>query len=186
MYFKKHIKDIILKNIDDTKYYKSYIIKKNMLNFNYNAELHHYSDKFNSNDIINDINNIENLEKNDEYMKPYLIKSNTKDYKYDIDKMYEDLDKVNFIQSGNSITYIHNMGCDIKISECELLRGASFEKIPKIFYDSKIINIIKNQDQKCFLYCYIRKYLNPVKKHGERVSKTDKEFVKKLEEELEV
>ena len=28
LYSKKHIKDIILKNIDDTKYYKSYIIKK--------------------------------------------------------------------------------------------------------------------------------------------------------------
>ena len=28
LYFKNHIKDIILKNIDDTKYYKSYIIKK--------------------------------------------------------------------------------------------------------------------------------------------------------------
>ena len=28
LYFKKHIKDIILKNIDDKKYYKSYIIKK--------------------------------------------------------------------------------------------------------------------------------------------------------------
>ena len=158
--------------------------KKNMLNFNYNAELHHYSDKFNSNDIINDINNIENLEKTEEYMKPYLIKTSTDEYDYNIDKMYEDIDKVNFIQSGNSITYIHNMGCDIKISECELLRGASFEKIPKIFYDSKIINIIKNQDFKCFLYCYIRKYLNPVKKHGERVSKIDKEFVKKLEDEL--
>ena len=38
--------------------------------------------------------------------------------------MYEDLDKVNFIKSGNSITYIHNMGCDIKISECELLKGS--------------------------------------------------------------
>ena len=155
-----------------------------MLNFNYNAELQHYSDKFNSNDIINDINNIENLEKNDEYMKPYLIKTSTDEYDYNIGKMYEDLDKVNFIKSGNSITYIHNMGCDIKISECELLRGASFEKIPKIFYDSKIINIIKNQDLKCFLYCYIRKYLNPVKKHGERVSKIDKEFIKKLEDEL--
>ena len=184
LYFKKHIKDIILKNIDDTKYYKSYIIKKNMLNFNYNAELQHYSDKFNSNNIINDINNIENLEKNDEYMKPYLIKTSTEEYDYNIDKMYEDLDKVNFIKSGNSITYIHNMGCDIKISECELLRGASFENIPKIFYDSKIINIIKNKDQKCFLYCYIRKFLNPVNKHGERVSKIDKEFVEKLEEEL--
>ena len=185
LYFKKHIKDIILKNIDDTRYYKSYIIKKNMLNFNFNAALQHYSDKFNSNDIINDINNIENLEKTEEYMKPYLIKTSTDEYDYNIDKMYEDLDKVNFIKSGNSITYIHNMGCDIKISECELLRGASFEKIPKIFYDSKIINIIKNQDLKCFLYCYIRKYLNPVKKHGERVSKIDKNIANKLEEELE-
>ena len=170
LYFKKHIKDIILKNIDDRKYYKSYIIKKNMLNFNYNAELHHYSDKFNSNNIINDINNIENLEKNYEYMKPYLIKTSTDDYKYDIDKMYEDIDKVNFIKSGNSITYIHNMGSDIKISECELIQGSKFdfEKIPKLFYDSKVINIIKNKDQKCFLYCYIQKFLNPVNKHSEK------------------
>ena len=59
------------------------------------------------------------------------------------------------------------------------------KKIPKIFYDSKIINIIKNQDLKCFLYCYIRKFLNPVKKHGERVSKIDKSIANKLEEELE-
>ena len=28
LYFKKHIKEIILKNIDANKYYKSYIIKK--------------------------------------------------------------------------------------------------------------------------------------------------------------
>ena len=38
-------------------------LKKRMLNFNYNAELQHYSDKFNSNNVINDINNIEKLEK---------------------------------------------------------------------------------------------------------------------------
>ena len=36
-----------------------------------------------------------------------------------------------------------------------------------------------------FIYCYIRKYLNPVNKHSERVCLKDKEFVKKLEEELE-
>ena len=185
LYFKKHIKDIILKNIDENRFYKSYIIKKNMLNFNFNTELRHYSDKFVSNNILKDINNIENLEKNDEYMKPYLIKNNIKDYEYNIDKMYEDLDKVNFVKSGNSITYIHNMGCNIKISECELLRGANFEKIPKIFYNSKMINIIKNKDEKCFIYCYIRKFLNPVKKHGERVSLKDKEICEKLENELE-
>ena len=158
-----------------------------MLNFNYKAELTHYSEKYSSNNIINDINKIEILEKNDKYLKPYLIKNNTDEYNYNIDKMYEDLDKVNFIKSGNSVTYINNMGCDIKITECELIQGSqfNFENIPKIFYNSKDINVIKNKDEKCFIYCYIRKYLNPVNKHSERVALKDKEFVKKLEDELE-
>ena len=141
-----------------------------MSDFNYRADLQHYSEKYNSNNIINDINNLENLEKNDEYLKPYLIKNNTNDYQYDINKMYEDLDKVNFIKSGNSITYINNMGCDIKITECELLHGSqyNFEKIPKMFYNSKVINMIKNKDEKCFIYCYIRKYLRNDNKHPEK------------------
>ena len=48
-----------------------------------------------------------------------------------------------------------------------------------------MINVIKNKDEKCFIYCYIRKYLNPVNKYAERVSLKNKEFVKQLEEELE-
>ena len=48
-----------------------------------------------------------------------------------------------------------------------------------------MINVIKNKDEKCFIYCYIRKYLNPVNKHSERVSLKDKEFLRKLEDELE-
>ena len=79
-----------------------------------------------------------------------MIKTSTDDYNYDIDKMYEDLDKINLNQTGDSIKCIHNMGCDIKISECELIQGSqfNFENIPKIFYDSKVINIIKNKDEK--------------------------------------
>ena len=98
--------------------------------------------------------------------------------------MYEDLDKANFIKSENSITYINNMGCDIEITECESIQGSQFyfEKIPKIFYNSKVIHVIKNKDEKCLIYCYIRKYLNPVNKHSERVSLKDKEFAKKLED----
>ena len=34
------------------------------------------------------------------------------------------------------------------------------------------------------LYCYIRKFLNPVNTHSDRVSLKDKEIVNKLEEEL--
>ena len=79
------------------------------------------------------------------------------------------------------------MGCDIKITECELIQGSqfNFEKIPKIFYNSKVINVIKNKDEKCFIYCYIRKFLNPINKHTETVSLKDKEHVEKLEDELE-
>ena len=48
-----------------------------------------------------------------------------------------------------------------------------------------MINILKNKDEKCLIYFYIRKYLNPVNKHSERKSLKDREFVKKLEDELE-
>ena len=98
--------------------------------------------------------------------------------------MYLDIDEVQCIESGLSVTIINNTGCQIKISECVLIKGSSFKKIPKIFYNLKIINIIQNKDKKFFLYCYIRKYLNPVKKHSERVSKLDKEFAKKIENKL--
>ena len=96
LYFKKHMKDIILKNIDVNKYYKSYILEKNMISFNYRDHQMFYSEKYNSNDIINDINNIENLEKKEEYLKPQLINTSTTDYDYNFDKMFKDLDAINF------------------------------------------------------------------------------------------
>ena len=178
LYFKKYIKELILKNINVDKYYKSYIIKKPMLDFNGEKEKQYYSEKFNSNNILKDIQNIEKIEKNDDIIQPYLIKNSSKDYNYDLERMYLDIDEVQCIESGLSVTLINTIGCQIKISECELIRGSSFRNIPKIFYNSKIINKIQNEDKKCFFYCYIRKYLNPVKKHSERVSKIDKEFVK--------
>ena len=41
-----------------------------------------------------------------------------------------------------------------------------------------LINI-KNKDQKCFLWCHIR-HINPSKEHPERIEKTDKKIVEKL------
>ena len=100
--------------------------------------------------------------------------------------MYEDIGKVNFKESGNSIYYINSVGCEIFITECELLKGLNYnvENIPKIFYTSRVINVIKNKDEKCFIYCYIRKYLNNVDNHKDRISVKDKKIAKKLEEEL--
>ena len=105
LYFKKYIKEIILKNIDTNKYYKSYMIKKNMLEFNQGKRDPMYkSEKHDSNNILYDIENIENLEKNEKRnLKPYLIKNSATEYNYKIKKMYEDIEKVNFKESGNSI-----------------------------------------------------------------------------------
>ena len=190
LYFKKYIKEIILKNIDINKFYKSFIVKKNILEFNHGErEPAYISYKFDSNNILNDLLNIQNLE-DPEYknrnMKPYLIKNSSTEYKYDMDQMYEDLDKINSEKSGNSVYNILSSGVEIYITECEILQGSNynFEKIPKLFYNSKIILVIKNKDEKCFIYNYIRKFLNPVNNHQERVSLKDNEICKKLEEEL--
>ena len=65
LYFKKHIREIIFKNMDANKYYKSYIIKKNMLEFNQGKRYPMYiSERHDSNNILYDIVNLENLEKN--------------------------------------------------------------------------------------------------------------------------
>ena len=62
-YFKKKMKDLVLENTDVNRFYKSYILKKNMISFNYRDDQVFYSYKYDSDNIIRDINIIENLEK---------------------------------------------------------------------------------------------------------------------------
>ena len=152
------------------------------------------SEKHDSNNILYDIENIESLENNKERnLKPYLIKNSASDeffIRIQLQmnkKMNEDIEKVNFKESGDSTYYINSVGCEIFITECQLLKGSNynFENFPKIFYNSKVISVIKNKDQKCFIYNYIRKFLNNVNKHQDRVSLKDKEIANKLEEELD-
>ena len=54
------------------------------------------------------------------------------------------------------------------MSEVQLFNiGNSLEinKIPELFFNKKNLIIIKNlNDNKCLLWCYIRKHLNPVQK----------------------
>ena len=144
-----------------------------MLEFNQGKRDPMYiSERYDSNNILYYVSNLENLEKNEERnLKPYLIKNSSNDYNYKFVKMEEDISKVNFKESGDSIYYINSVGCEIFISERQLLKGSNynFEKIPKIFYTSKAISTIKNKDEKCFIYCYIRKFLNNVNTHKDRV-----------------
>ena len=65
----------------------------------------------------------------------------------------------------------------INITTCRPLSGSSYVKLPAELRSSKkgLINI-KNNDQKCFLWCHIR-HINPVKIHPERITQTNKMLV---------
>ena len=54
--------------------------------------------------------------------------------------------------------------------EYHSLRGSSYIELPKFLRDKKAIVNIKNEDNKCFLWCVLRA-LNPVDKHPDRIDK---------------
>ena len=74
------------------------------------------------------------------------------------------------------------------MSEVQLFTaGDSIEinKIPQVFFNKKNLVIIKNlNDNKCLLWCYIRKHLNPVESNVSRINKKDIIISKKLIEEF--
>ena len=73
------------------------------------------------------------------------------------------------------------------MSECDIFSaGNSLEinKIPDIFFQKRNLVIIKNlNDDKCLLWCYIRKHLNPIEKNISRINKKDIEISKELIDE---
>ena len=80
--------------------------------------------------------------------------------------MYEDYD--------SSIMTIQNSRLIVKISECDIFSaGNEVDKIPEIFFKKRNSLIMKNDDNKCFLYCYIRKSKNVVTNSLSRIIKKD-------------
>ena len=80
----------------------------------------------------------------------------------------------NWINEGSSWIAELIESQNIKISTYGPLSGSSFVKLPAELRSSKkgLINI-KNNDQKCFLWCHVR-HINPVKIHPERITQNDK------------
>ena len=68
----------------------------------------------------------------------------------------------------------------INVSTYRPLSGSSYVKLPAELRSSKkgLINI-KNNDQKCFLWCHVR-HINPVKIHPERITWEDKKLANDL------
>ena len=80
--------------------------------------------------------------------------------------MHEDYD--------SSIMTIQNSRLIVKISECDIFSaGNEIDKIPEIFFKKRNLLIMKNDDNKCFLYCYIRKFKNIINNNLSRITKKD-------------
>ena len=193
LYFKDRVKKLILKHRNKNKNYKINLYK-------YNQSLkddltNYWIEKFN----INNMNEIDNIDKLN--LKDF---KNLKCFDFDNDNLYgreRDIfdgtpinqEEINIISEGDieydasQIKIIQNTRLLIKMSECNLFSsGSSLEikKIPQIFFDKKNLIIIKNlNDNKCFLWCYIRKHLNPIEKNISKINKKDIELSKELIDE---
>ena len=191
LYFKDKVKSLILKHRNRDKNYKINLYKYNqsvkddLTNF--------WIEKFN----INNMNEIDNIDK--------LNLKNFKNLKcFDFDNLYGrdrdvfdgtpiDQEQINIISEDNieydasQMKTIQNTRLLIKLSECNIFSAGNlseFNKIPEIFFNKKNLVIIKNlNDNKCFLWSYIRKHLNPIEKNISRINKKDIQISKELIDE---
>ena len=113
------------------------------------------------------------------------INSTTKtviNYKFSLDKSFQEiLYRIdNWINEGSGWIVELIESQYINISTYRPLSGSSYVKLPAELRSSKkgLINI-KNNDQKCFLWCHVR-HINPVKIHPERITREDKKLANDL------
>ena len=174
IHFKDYLKKLINKNCDNDKNYKITLYKFNQALVKHN-DIKYWVEKY----ILKNINDIDNIDK-------LKIKNNRNDLdlinitdseiadhnpednleELNILSMHEDYD--------SSIMTIQNSRLIVKISECDIFSGGNeINKIPELFLKKRNLLIMKNDDNKCFLYCYIRKFRNIIDKNSSRISKKD-------------
>ena len=194
LYFKDKVKSLILKHRKKDKEYKITIYKFNQ---SVKGDLTNFwIEKFNI-DNMNEIDNIDKLNlKNFKELKCFDFDSDYLDTRNQ--ELYDgtpiDQEEINILsnnnESGNQIKTIQNTRLLIKMSECQLFSAGSLSeinKIPNIFFEKKNLIIVKNlNDNKCLLWCYIRKHLNPIEKNISRINKKDIEISKELINEYNI
>ena len=192
-YFKDKVKTLILKNRKKEKNYKISIYKYNQ---SVKGDLTNYwIERFNI-DNISEIDNIYKLNmKNFKNLKPIDFEDQIGFDRQGFDGT-TDLENINIISEGDieydssSMKIIQNTRLVVKMSEVQLFSaGNSLEinKIPDLFFKKRNLVIMKNlNDNKCLLYCYIRKHLNPVTDKISRISKKDVQISKELNDEFNI
>ena len=87
------------------------------------------------------------------------------------------------LNNGDNEPIYQSLRCVIKMTEYIPISGGNItelNKIPDLFLNKRSLLILKNNDNKCFLYCYIREILNPITKNRFRITKRDKELSDKI------
>ena len=67
----------------------------------------------------------------------------------------------------------------LNVVKYQPMRGSSYIKLPTNLRNKGLINM-KNIDNECFRWCHIR-HLNPQDKDRQRIKKSDKEYINKLD-----
>ena len=68
----------------------------------------------------------------------------------------------------------------LNIVKYKPMNGSSYIQLPEQLNNKKGLINLKNKDNKCFRWCHIR-HLNPQEKDPQRIKKSDKEYVNKLD-----
>ena len=125
---------------------------------------------------INDIENIDKLKiKNNKNDLDLINIGNSEIPNHNAEDNLEELNILSMHEDyDSSIMTIQNSRLIVKISECDIFSGGNeIYKIPEIFFKKRNLLIMKNDDKKCFLYCYIIKFKNVITNNLSRISKKD-------------
>ena len=86
-----------------------------------------------------------------------------------------------WISEGSGWTIQSVDGHYINLTKYIPLKGSSYIELPtELKNPAKGLINLKNKDDECFRWCHI-KYLNPQEKDPQRIKKSDKEFIEKLD-----
>ena len=125
---------------------------------------------------INDIDNIDKLKiKNNINDLDIINITDSEIPNHNSEDNFEELNTLSMHEDyDSSIMTIQNSRLIVKISECDIFSGGNeIDKIPEIFFKKRNLLIMKNDDNKCFLYCYIRKFKNVITNNTSRITKKD-------------
>ena len=145
---------MIIKNCDNDENYKITLYKFNQALIK-DGSLKYWVEKY----VLQNISDIDNIEKlkisNTNNLESINIGVDSDIANYNAE---DNLEQLNILSNDenydSSIRAIQNTRLIVKISECDAFSaGGEIDKIPDIFFKKRNLLIMKNMDNKCFLYC---------------------------------